>query len=221
MSAYSTQRGRLVEIQTVGRDVTERRQAEQALVESEGRFRLIAESVPLPIAITAVDRHCILFINAMGREVFGVETGTTDQAAIEGVWVDLVNRAEIAERIASEGGVEQAEVRMRRRDGTEFAAIMSARPLSYGGERAVLGVITDITERRRTEEALRESEARLAALMEHAPLVVHLKDRNGRYLLANPESAKIFGCAPQDRDRANRRRGVPACGGRHHRLAHP
>ncbi len=189
--------GKLIEIQAVGRDVTERREAERALQQSEARFRLIAESVPLPIAITAVDRNCILFINAMGREVFGLEMGTTDVEAIRAVWADADSREEIDRRIAAEGSVEQAEVRMRRRDGSLFDAILSARPLNYGGERAVLGVITDIGERRQIEEALRESEARLAALMDNAPLVVHLKDREGRYLLANPESAKIFGREPE------------------------
>jgi PAS domain S-box-containing protein len=188
--------GRLVEIQAVGRDVTERREAEKALLESESRFRLIAESVPLPIAITAMDRYCVLFVNAKGREVFGIESGITDRARIEGIWVDPAARARIARHIVEDGSAEHAEVRMRRAEGSEFDAIMSARPLNYGGESAVLGVITDITERRRIEEALRESEARLAALMDNAPLVVHLKDRTGRYLLANPESAKIFGREP-------------------------
>ena len=190
--------GRLLEIQAIGRDITARKLAEQDLVASEARFRLIAESVPLPIAITAVDRSCILFINAMGRDVFGLEVGTTDAEAINGVWVDMAARQEIDRRIAAEGSVERAEVRMRRRDGSELDAILSARPLHYGGERAVLGVITDIGERRQIEEALRESEARLAALMANAPLVVHLKDREGRYLLADPESAKIFGRDPAD-----------------------
>ncbi|MGE3294442.1 MAG: PAS domain S-box protein, partial [Geminicoccaceae bacterium] len=190
--------GKVVEIQAVGRDVTERRQAEHALSESEARFRLIAESVPLPIAITALDRYCVLFVNAKGREVFGLDAGETDGDRIEGIWVDSAARTEIARRIVRDGGADQAEVRMRRADGSEFDAIMSARPLNYGGESAVLGVITDITERRRMEEALRESEARLAALMDNAPLVVHLKDRAGHYLLANPESAKIFHRLPAE-----------------------
>jgi PAS domain S-box-containing protein len=188
--------GRVIEYQAIGRDVTERKRAEQALKESEQRFRMIAEGVPLPIAITALDEHRVLFANAKAREVFGVETGAKTREEVEGIWADPAQRYELARRIRAEGSVEQAEVRMRRRDGTAFDALLSARPMRYAGCRAVLGVVIDITERRRMEEALRASEARLTALMDHAPLVVHLKDREGRYLLANSESAKIFGCEP-------------------------
>ncbi|MEK0083028.1 PAS domain S-box protein [Benzoatithermus flavus] len=187
--------GRVIEYQAIGRDVTERKRAEQALRESEARFRLIAEGVPLPIAITALDEHRVLFVNAKAREVFGIEVGE-GREAVARFWADPRQRDEIARRLVLEGAVEQAEVRVRRQDGTAFDALLSARPIRYAGSRAVLGVIIDITERRRMEEALRASEARLTALMDHAPLVVHLKDREGRYLLANPESAKIFGREP-------------------------
>ena len=59
-----------------------------------------------------------------------------------------------------------------------------------------VAVKRDVGDQRRAEAALRESEARLAALLEHAPLIIHLKDREGRYLLANPECGKLFGCEP-------------------------
>ena len=188
--------GRVIEYQAIGRDITERKRAEQALTESEARFRMIAEGVPLPIAITALDTPRVLFVNAKGREVFGVEPGAQGPELVHQIWADPGLREQLAKRIAKGGMIEQREVRMRRRDGSSFDAILSARPIHYGGERAVLGVITDITERRRMEEALRESQARLAALMDNAPLVLHLKDREGRYVLANPECAKIFGCDP-------------------------
>jgi len=51
----------------------------------------------------------------------------------------------------------------------------------------------DLTERRSAEAALRSSEARLAAFMANAPVGMYLKDEDGRYLLVNPEMAKVFG----------------------------
>ena len=151
----------------------------------------------------------MLFVNAEGREVFGVEAGTRGGPASQQIWAEPGQRARSARRIAG-AWIEQLEVRMRRHDGSEFDAIMSARPLHYGGERAVLGVITDITERRRIEEALRESEARLQALMDHAPLVVHLKDRDGRYLLANPEVRQHLRPRARRGDRPDAVRDLPA-----------
>ncbi|MFZ1429699.1 MAG: PAS domain S-box protein [Geminicoccaceae bacterium] len=188
--------GRVIEYQAIGRDVSERKRAEQALTESEARFRMIAEGVPLPIAITALDNPRVLFVNPKGREVFGVEPGAQGPELVQQIWADPDLREQLAKHIAKGRMIEQREVRMRRRDGSSFDALLSARPIHYEGERAVLGVITDITDRRRMEEALRESQARLAALMDNAPLVLHLKDREGRYILANPECAKIFGCDP-------------------------
>ena len=81
----------------------------------------------------------------------------------------------------------------------EWSHVVRFPLLDDKGEVAVVGCIAiDITERKRAETALRESEARLQALMEHAPLVVHLKDREGRYVLANPEAARIFGRPPAE-----------------------
>ena len=51
----------------------------------------------------------------------------------------------------------------------------------------------DVTEQHRAEEALKASEARLAAFMEHAPVGMYLKDLDGRYLMLNPEMARVFG----------------------------
>lgn len=185
--------GRVVEYQAIGRDITERKLAEQALKESESRFRMIAEGVPLPIAITAVGEFRVLFANAKAREVFKIDAGAAGRRALERIWAEPAQRTALARRIVAEGVVEQVEVRLRRGDGSLFDALLSARPLQYGGKAAVLGVITDITERRRMEEALKASEARLAAFMENAPVGMYLKDREGRYVMANPEMGKVFG----------------------------
>ena len=192
--------GRLVEIQAVGRDVTERREAETGAAGERGavpadrgeRAAADRDHRDRPLLRPVRQRQGTRGVRARGGRH---RPGARSRAS-----GSIPRRAPRSRGASSsEGSAEQAEVRMRRADGSEFDAIMSARPLNYGGEPAVLGVITDITERRRIEEALRESEARLAALMDNAPLVVHLKDRAGRYLLANPEIGQDLRPRPRPR----------------------
>ena len=64
---------------------------------------------------------------------------------------------------------------------------------SAGGERLFVAYLRDLTERVRAAEALRASEARLAAFMEHAPVGMYLKDLDGRYVMLNPEMEKVLG----------------------------
>ncbi len=115
------------------------------------------------------------------------------------------------------------EVTGVRKDGTTFAAETESRPVKYLGHDASLVACRDITERRRSLDALRESETRFRTLTEDAPVAISMS-RLGRVTYANPTYLRMFGFesfqeldgvptmerfAPQCRDevteRANRR----------------
>ena len=66
-------------------------------------------------------------------------------------------------------------------------------PDADGRLRYVMATVEDITERRRADEALRESEARLQAFTGHSPSAMFLKDREGRYRFVNPQFVQRFG----------------------------
>ncbi|HYG89589.1 MAG TPA: PAS domain S-box protein [Azospirillum sp.] len=174
-----------------GSDITERVLAEQTLKESEDRFRTIAEGVPLPVIIARMDKPLILFVNARATETFALQVGSGGEA-IQACYVRPDDRKRLLSIVDRDGRIDAFEVEFRRADGQAFWALVSARTLTYKGEAAIMTAVTDIADRRRMEEALRESEARLAAFLQHAPVNMFLKDTAGRYLMANPELTKIF-----------------------------
>jgi two-component system NtrC family sensor kinase len=184
--------GRRTGYQSVGRDVTSQKQADQALRESAAELALIADGIPLAVAIARTDRPEILFANRQAQEILGLRPGCQPEQ-VTAVYQDLADRERLLRLVAGVGRVEGFEVQMRGKNGAAVWALISARTIHFRGTPAMLAVITDITERRRMEQALRNSEARLAAFMQHAPVGMYLKDLDGRYLMANPEMAKVFG----------------------------
>ena len=75
----------------------------------------------------------------------------------------------------------------------QYYSEFSAKPISYAGEDCILGQSRDITERKRAEEALRESEVRYRGLVENAVLGVYQVTKEGQFLMSNQRMAKIFG----------------------------
>src|SRR5918995_1364498 len=90
------------------------------------------------------------------------------------------------------------EARHRRRDGSLFPVEVSSRGMTVGGDRVLVSVIRDITERAQAEQSLRESERRTLAVLNAVTESIWLLDREGRVLLASATAAERLGLRPEE-----------------------
>jgi PAS domain S-box-containing protein len=192
-------KGALVEYQSVGRDTTDRRQAEEALRESEEKYRSLVERANDGIAILQEGRVC--FVNQNQARLWGgrpediVGRPFTDFVH-PGERVKLLERYQ--KRLTGEKIISVYETVLRRRDGTDFPGEISAGVISYEGRPADLVIIRDITERKMAGEALRESEARLNAVVDGSPIPQFVIGKDHRILYWNRALEEMSGIRATD-----------------------
>jgi PAS domain S-box-containing protein len=163
ISAIRNQSGELVGFAKVTRDLTDQKNAEEAIRRSEAQFRSLFESSPDAIIVSDLEGR-IREINARAESVFGY-----GRDEIAGQSVDTLvperfrsthpsHRREYsaAARVRPMGA--GLELYGRRKDGTEFPADIMLGPVETAEGRVVLSVIRDLTEKQKAEEALRQSE---------------------------------------------------------------
>ena len=147
-------------------DITDRRRAQGALRESEEKFRTLAEQSPNMIFINKKGR--IIYANRKCEEVMGYEREEfygpdfDFLGLIAPESVDLV-RAKFAQHLSGEE-VGQYEYCLISKKGRRIEAINASRLIRYEGEPAILGVITDITERKLAEQRVLEDRTQLKSL---------------------------------------------------------
>jgi len=185
--------GKPLYFMTTIQEITERKRAEEELRQSEARFRSITEATPLPVTITRPD-GTILYVNEATSRLFRLgPEGTAGRNAAE-FYADPADRAVVWEKIQKEGSVAGMEVMFRRPDGTLFWTVVNLRLMTFDGGPALLGSFIDIDERKRSEEALRESELRFRAITEGVPVAVIIaRASDGRILYANGTAAESLG----------------------------
>jgi PAS domain S-box-containing protein len=179
-------------------DVTARKRAELVLRESGRRFRSIAEEMPISLLVTRAADGTVLYANPRAHAVLGQSPGELIGRNVRDLYHQPADRAGLLARLAAEGRVSQIEIAMRSSDGTAVSTLQSIRAMDFDGEPANLCSFIDITERKRTESALRESEAMLIALVENSPVQIAIKDTDGRYLRIN--SRFLAACGLKDAD---------------------
>ncbi|MDY7080572.1 MAG: PAS domain S-box protein [Chloroflexota bacterium] len=178
-------------ILSVARDISERKQAEEALRESEFRYRTLFESVPIGIGLSTLDGRVLACNDAMLR-MTGYSAAEVGSLTLRDTYQNPQDRDLLLKRLQTDGSVQGLEVKWKRKDGTPYDVSITVIPLTWQGDDAILVAAEDITEQVQVQDALRESEERYRRLVEFSPdaIVVHSE---GRIVYANTAIARFIG----------------------------
>ncbi len=195
ISVYSPQRGYFVAIFD---NITERKQAEEALQASEERLRSIVQTTNN--AIISIDsRGNIVFWNEAAETIFGHSVAEAIGKPLTLIIPERFRQAhrEGMNRVASGGKSnilgKTVEVVGLRKDGSEFPLELSLSIWKIREEVFFTGIVFEITERKQAEEALRESEEQLHLITDALPALIAYVDSQQYYRFANKAYEKWFG----------------------------
>jgi PAS domain S-box-containing protein len=180
-------------------DITERKRAELALRESEERFSRMFNSSPVATSLSTGRDGRYLDVNnaflkifqwtrdeVIGRTVFELNT-----------WIDLRQRAALFAELQEHGGVQDFEIELRAKSGQAIQILWSGVQLVIGGETCLLGSALDITQRKRAEAALQESEARFRTMANSIPQLAWIGRADGYIFWYNQRWYEYTGTTPE------------------------
>jgi PAS domain S-box-containing protein len=156
-SNQPTRQGGIVVTRT---DVTNRKEMERALRESESLVRSILESSPVPVAMTRAEDGLVIYESPASRKIFGQMQQSGEPSYIGDLYVDPEARRRYLDLLREKGTVEGHEVELRRADGKHIWVSLTASLIEYQGEKMIVASAYDLTERRAVEEQMaRQREA--------------------------------------------------------------
>ena len=172
-------------------EISQRNRAEEALSQSEERYRRLVEDSFDGICVQRCGK--IEFSNTRLHEMLGYQRGELEGADHLVMYHpddrQLVHERYLA-RMDGQTVPFQYEVRLQRKDGTAFDAELNARIVRFAGESAIQVCLRDITERKRTEEAFRESEEKYRLVVENASDAIVVA-QNGVVKFVNPRAIEM------------------------------
>lgn len=168
-------------------EATERRRLEELLQRSEKHFRTLVETMNDGMAIQGAD-GVITFVNDKLCQMLGY---TSDELIGHTMLETFykVNRGKYKEQIGKRGKgvIAHYEIEVNRKDGSRIVTRVSPQLITdaEGNILGSFGIVTDVTEHKGMEEALRKSEERFRSLVENAPYIIMITDREGKILFIN------------------------------------
>ena len=180
-------------------DITNHKRAEEALRESEERYRILVETSPDAVILMDLDTNIIMG-NPYALWLFGFERSEEIIGRNGLTFVspeDLERALSDKKDLLETGTFRIAEYTMKKKDGTAFPCELKSGLIkdAEGNPKAIITVVRDVIERKRAEEALRTSEEKYRTLINNVNIGIYRNTGGpyGHFLQANPTMIKMFG----------------------------
>ena len=164
-------------------DVSERKHAEKALQESEEKFKKAFTTSPDSININRMEDGMYVSINSGFTRIMGyAEEDILGKTSIAiNIWVNPSDREKLIQGLRENGIVENLVAQFRAKCGELVYGMMSASIIELNGEKHILSITRNVTERKRIEDALQESEDRYKTITENSINAICIIDEFGKF----------------------------------------
>ena len=179
------------------RDITKPKEAEKKLKKARKMFASLFNSSPIAALYHDKDGR-ILNINPYFTKTFGYTLKEIRGRNIDEGMIYPENKIAEGERLTKKGltfkGISEYETIRKKKDGTLIYVVISASPVIIDGQsKGTIVLYRDITERKKAEEALRESQQEFASLFDSSPEALVYLDEKGNIIDINPHFTELFG----------------------------
>lgn len=159
--------GQVVEVFSVGSDITDRRRAEEALRESEERFAKAFHANPAPMAISVIETGRFIDVNDQWLTMLGhTREEVIGHTSIElGIWADPGTRQQMIAQLRRDRFFREAPIRFRTKNGNTLDVLWSAETVRFGKQAVMLSLVYDITDRKRAETEVQQYREHLEELV--------------------------------------------------------
>ncbi|MEQ9360418.1 MAG: PAS domain S-box protein, partial [Rhodospirillales bacterium] len=188
--------GAVLGVGTAAIDITEKKRAEDEIRQSQAWLRAFTDNLPIYLNLKDPDGH-YLFANRLFAEAWGTDAKNIIGKLREEIFAKPPSEelSAIDREVLQTGEAKDFEF-VARSPALEGRTLRMIKFPVVDGDGAVLGVGSaslDITDQKKAEIAIRESEARLQAITQNAPMLLNLKDMDGRYQFVNDVYAQWVG----------------------------
>ena len=194
-SAILDSKGNVESIIGVGRDITNIKNAQEDLSNSEEKFYKAFKASPDSLSLTELNTGKIIDANDGFLTVFGYSRDEViGKSTLDlNVWADPEDRVKIISKLKAEGRARDFEAIGRRKNGELLIGLLSAEIIKVAGEQIILMIVKDITLSKKSEETLKKNEEKYRMLVELASDAFFQGDSNGNLITINDKSIEMTG----------------------------
>lgn len=181
-------------------EITERKSTEEALLSSEERFSKAFMSSPVAIYLNDLESGKFVDVNDQGLAITGrAREDVVGRTPVElDLWVDAGDRDHIGDAIRENGELRDVDLQLRRADGIVLDTVCSFAVLDVRSRQTVISIVRDVTDNKRAQTALAETNKTMAALFEASPVAIIGLNTKSEVTLWNQTAEELFGWTEEE-----------------------